>query len=263
MSDKTEKPSEQVAAEVVIDTSIPPKLITRNEHGLINNGSVKYAYTPEGLIDWRAMINPKHLAINKYNFERRGKPIPESLTGLDDRDLLILLPGIKELAQIRGFHSVGYTITSPHPSYVVSSCAITWIGNFETDNRSVTFSAIGDASPENTNSFGKNYLGPIAENRAFVRAVRNFLKINIVSQEEINTNNPMASDSRTIDPALESMIQVMDANGVTFEKIKATLIKENYPDADKLENLSQIPPTKRFELVGRIKDKAKNKTKAS
>ena len=71
MSDKTEKPVENAPTEVVIDTSIPPKLITRNEHGLINNGSVKYAYTPEGLIDWRAMINPKHLAINKYNFERR------------------------------------------------------------------------------------------------------------------------------------------------------------------------------------------------
>lgn len=259
-----EQPSVEIPvekpAEVVVDTSIPPKLITRNEHGLINTGAVKYVYTPEGLIDWRAMINPKHLAINKFNFERKGKPIPESMTGLDDRDLLILLPGIKELAQMRGFSSVVYNISSPHPHYVVASCTISWIPNFETEGRVVSFTAIGDASPDNTNSFGKSFLGPIAENRAFVRSVRNFLKVNIVSQEELNTQNPLASDSQTIDPALESMIQVMDANKVTFEMIKATLMKENYPDADKLENLSQIPPTKRFELVGRIKDRAKKKT---
>jgi hypothetical protein len=246
--------------ELAQKSAIPPNKITRNECGLIDNGLVNYQYTSEGLVDWRSMIDPKHLAINKYNFERRGKPVPDSVTGLDDRDLLILLIGLKNLAQTRGFSDVSYSVVSPSQNYVIASCKITWIPNFETEGREVSFSAIGDASPENTNSFGKNYLGPIAENRAFVRAVRNFLKINIVSQEEINTNNPMASDSRTIDPALESMIQVMDANGVTFEKIKATLIKENYPDADKLENLSQIPPTKRFELVGRIKDKAKQKT---
>src|SRR5882724_3270872 len=182
MSDTTEKAFE------VIDTSIPPKLITRNSHGLINNGNVKYAYTPEGLIDWRTMINPKHLAINKFNFEKKGRPIPESVSGLDDRDLLILLPGIKELAQIRGYESVTYSIVSPTSNYVIVSCKISWIPNFETEGREVSFSAIGDASPDNTNNFGKNYLGPIAENRAFVRSVRNFLKINIVSQEEINQN---------------------------------------------------------------------------
>lgn len=249
--------------DLAIKSANPPVKITRNEFGLIDNGTVNYKFNDEGFVDWRNMINPKHLAINKYNFERRGKPIPESLTGLDDRDLLILLPGIKELSQIRGFSAVDYSITSPHPSYVVACCCITWFPNFETGGKKVAFSAIGDASPENTNSFGKNYLGPIAENRAFVRAVRNFLKINIVSQEEINTNNPMASDSRTIDPALESMIQVMDANGVTFEKIKATLIKENYPDADKLQTLADISPTVRFSLVGRIKKKAGEKVKSS
>lgn len=250
-----ETPVEKPAQE----TATPKDIIHRNKYGLIENNLIRYQYTPEGLINWRAMINPVHLAINKGNFERRNKPVPDSMTGLDDRDLLILLPGIKELAQIRGFNSVVYNIVSPHPNYVVASCTISWVPNFETEFRVVTFSAIGDASPDNTNKFGKFYLGPIAENRAFVRAVRNFLKINIVSQEEINTSNPLASDSQTQDPALESMIQVMDAHGVTFEKIKETLVKEQFPNAEKLKELSEIPPAKRFELIGRIKKRAEEK----
>ena len=75
--------------------------------------------------------------------------------------------------------NVRYEVTSPSPAYVVATCSIDWIPNYETEDRAVTFSAIGDASPHNTQSFAKFFLGPIAENRAFVRCVRNFLKINI------------------------------------------------------------------------------------
>ena len=243
--------------DLAIKSSIPPYKITRNEFGLINNGLVNYKYNPDGTVDWRGMIEPEFLVPNKFNFEKKGRPIPESTSGLDDRDLLILLMGCKKLAQTRGYKSVEYSIISPTPNYVIASCKITWIPNYETEGREVDFSAIGDASVDNTTNFGRNYLGPIAENRAFVRAVRNFLKINIVSQEEVG--NPMGSDSKTVDPAIESMKKVMDTHNVTFEKIKATLLKENFPDADKLENLSQIPPDKRFELVGRIIAKAKGK----
>jgi hypothetical protein len=242
-----------------VDTSIPSKTTTRNEFGLINNGSVKYVYTPEGFVDWRAMINPKHLAVHKFNFERRGKPVPQSITGLDDKDLLILLPGIKELAQLRGFKSVSYTVTTPHPHYVVASCSIAWIPNFETENREIVFTAIGDASKENTTGFGKDFLGPIAENRAFVRAVRNFLKIEIMSKDEINDANPLASDSQTVDPALEALIKVMDENKVTFEQIKGKLVADKFENAEKFTELAHIPPAKRFELIGYIKGKFKKK----
>ena len=63
---------------------------------------------------------------------------------------------------------------------------------YQIDN---TFSAIGDASPNNTESFARFYLGPIAENRAFVRCVRNFLKINVVAQEELGSTKMFQDDS--------------------------------------------------------------------
>ncbi len=251
-------PVEQAPTDV--NTSIPPSVIHRNEFGLIDNNKITYVYTCDGLIDWRKMINPKFLVPNKQNFERNKKPVPPTIEGLEDKDLLILLGGIKELTQIRGYNYVSYTTQSPSNDYVVATCTINWIPSYETEGRSVTFSAIGDASPFNTNSFGKNYLGPIAENRAFVRAVRNFLRINIISQEEIPTG--LSQDAENMDVSGNLLIQIMQENGVTFAKLKTKLIEEKFDGAETLESAMQIPKFKQFELIERIKKKAAEKKKS-
>ena len=225
------------------------KKIDRNEDGLING--VDYLFTEDGLIDWRKMVKPEHLVPNK------DRTSETDVTKLKDYQLIILLGGIKELAQIRGFTDVKYEIVSPHHEYVAATCSISWIPNYETEGREVTFSAIGDASPRNTNSFASNFLGPIAENRAFVRCVRNFLKINIVGKEELggadapptSTNTSMATSDTSMDP--RSMLQaVMNEKGVSFEKLKAKLGSEGF---DTVESLSDIPKLKTFELIERLK----------
>ncbi len=225
------------------------KKIDRNEDGLING--VDYLFTEDGLIDWRKMVKPEHLVPNK------DRTSETDVTKLKDYQLIILLGGIKELAQIRGFTDVKYEVVSPHHEYVAATCSISWIPNYETEGREVTFSAIGDASPRNTNSFASNFLGPIAENRAFVRCVRNFLKINIVGKEELGgadapptaTNTSMATSDTSMDP--RSMLQaVMNEKGVSFEKLKAKLDSEGF---DAVESLSDIPKLKTFELIERLK----------
>ena len=145
--------------------------ITRDADGLIKG--VKYIYNEDGLIDWRKMIKAEHLVPNK------DRTSETDVSKLKDNELIILLGGIKDLAQMRGFTDVKHTVSCPSPDYVVSTCTITWVPNYETEGNAVTFSAIGDASPNNTKSFARNFLGPIAENRAFVRCVRSFLKINM------------------------------------------------------------------------------------
>ena len=233
------------------------KKIDRNEDGLIND--VDYIFTEDGLIDWRKMVKPSHLVPNK------DRTSETDVTKLKDYQLIILLGGIKELAQIRGYADVKYEVVCPHHEYVVATCSITWIPNYETEGREVTFSAVGDASPRNTNSFASNFLGPIAENRAFVRCVRNFLKINIVGKEELGgtdapstTNTSEVSDS-SIDP--RNMLQlVMNEKGVSFDKIKEKLIKEKYDNAEALNSLNDIPKLKVFELIERLK-KARAKSK--
>lgn len=238
------------------NSAIPKSIVTRNEFGLIDNGLINYVYNSEGMIDWRKMINPKYLVPNKQNFEKSGRPIPKSIEGLEDKDLLILLPGIKELAQIRGFNSVEYQIETPAADYIAASCKISWIPNFETENREVVFSAIGDASPFNTTNFAKVFLGPTAENRAFVRCVRNFLKISVCAQEEMS---PSPSDQIIEDTSSNILEELMKKHGITFQKVKEKLIEEKFDKSESFESISDIPKFKQFELIERIKKKAAKK----
>jgi hypothetical protein len=235
-----------------------PKLTTRNELGLID--TVTYAFNEDGSIDWRKMINPKYLVPNKQVFDKRKKEIPQSIEGLEDKELLILLHGLKELAKIRGFSSVEYKVSAPSDSCILAVCSISWIPNYETENRPVLFSAIGDATPFNTNGFGRTFLGPIAENRSFVRCVRNFLRINITGQDEIGGQNPSeepsqeSSQKETIVTPASLLNEVMKGKKITFEQVKSKLKKEGFKDADVLSSLEEIPKVKIFELIERIKN---------
>jgi len=233
----------------------PPKLFKRNDLGLIDDQNIKYIFNDDGTINWRKMIKPEYLVANKQSFERYGKTVPKSIEGLEDKDLLILLGGIKELAQMRGYTSIKHSPVCPTSDYVVNVCTIEWIPNYETENRAVCYSAIGDASPFNTTGFTKNYLGPIAENRAFVRAVRNFLKINIVSQEEIGGNAQPEQDSGDI--ASVQLKEAMAQAGIAFDKIKDKLVKESFENAVSFTKVEDIPKFKQFELLERIKKAVK------
>ena len=81
------------------------------------------------------------------------------------------------------------------------------VSNYETGGQPVSFSAIGDASLSNTFDFAQNYLAAIAENRAFVRCVRNFLKINIVAKDEIGPSNSAIDTAK-----VESQDEKLDSN---------------------------------------------------
>lgn len=233
------------------------KKVERDEHGLILGDSVGYVFNESGFIDWRKMIKLEHLVSNKQ------KTSETDVSKLEDKNLIILLAGIKELAQVRGYTSVQYVVNSPTPDYVVATCSIKWIPNYETENREVTFSAIGDASPNNTQSFAKFFLGPIAENRAFVRCVRNFLKINIVAQEELgNTkiSTDAEPDSENQAAPISLLKNIMKEKGISFEKLKERLVEEKYEKVDSITTVENIPKVKIFELIDRIKKIKKSKT---
>lgn len=225
----------------------------RDVNGLITTPKVEYVFNKDGMIDWRKMVKIEHLVPNRQRTQETD------VSKLDDSQLLVLLSGFKELAQIRGFASVVYDVQSPASDYVVATCKIDWISNYETENKPVTFSAIGDASPNNTTNFAKFFLGPIAENRAFVRCVRNFLRINVTGADEIGSAklvmDESASDNAS-DP-VSLLQQTMKEKGFSFEKVKSRLITEKYPDANSFEGIKDIPKAKIFELIGRIKS-AKN-----
>ena len=215
------------------------KVIKRDDNGLLSD--VNYVFNDEGLIDWRKMIKPEYLVINKDS--AKGET---DINKLKDWQLIILLGGIKELAQI--------DVVSPNSDYVVATCNITWRPNYETEGQEVVFSAIGDASPNNTTGFGRAFLAACAENRAFVRCVRNFLRINIVGKEELSGNNISYDQSNqqqnSSDPKA-LLKDLMDSKNVDFNMIKAKLEKEDY-DTSKLNTLDDLPKIKVFELIERL-----------
>jgi hypothetical protein len=172
------------------------KPTNRDERGLLKN--VDYIFNQDGSVNWRAMVKPEHLYPNRASFERFGKPVPDSIEGLEDNKLLIKLSGIKEVAKLRGYSRIHYTFPKLEKDYVVAVCSVDWISNFESTNQiagedsweACSSMDVANATSENTDGFGQKFLETIAANRAFVRAVRNYLGIHIVGEDEVDKKAP-------------------------------------------------------------------------
>jgi len=190
-----------------------PSNYKRNELGLIEG--VEYKFNEDGSINWRAMIKPEHLYPNKDWFETRKLQVPDSIEGLSDHQLLVKLAGIKELARLRGFLDVQFKIETISSNYATAVCCISWMPNYESDGNAQTFTSTANATSENCSGFGVKFLEPIAENRAFVRAVRNYLNIHIVGDDEIDkSKNKVAYEES------ESIVQTLTPHGALHNACK-------------------------------------------
>jgi hypothetical protein len=229
----------------------PNYRISRNEYGLIEDDNISYIFNQDNTINWRAMVKSQYLVPN------RQKTSETDVSKLEDKDLLILLGGIKELAQIRGFTDVSYKVVAASENYFATSCRITWIPNYETEGRTVTFEALADATINNTKNFARYFLAAIAENRAFVRCVRNFLKINIVSQEELGDAKLLEDSSHQPQDNPTSPHSLLDRamkdKNISFENLKKKLVKERFEGAEQINSINDISKVKIFELIERIK----------
>ena len=110
----------------------------RDEKGLLK--SVEYKYKEDGSINWRAMLKPEHLVVQKDKKDKveqvYGKKISELvITTIDDKYLLILLSGIKHLAALRQYKYVDQTVNYVSDQKAVVTCSIQFVGNFETNNQ--------------------------------------------------------------------------------------------------------------------------------
>jgi hypothetical protein len=203
----------------------PQQSWKRNALGLIEG--IEHKFTADGRVDWRAMVPKEFLVVNKQNFKNRA--LPTSIEGLEDKDLLILLGGIKYVAALRGYDSVYHDVTFHSENAVGVKTTINWIPNYETDDRSVTFESLADATCHNTSSFAKVYLSATAENRGFVRAVRNSLGINVCGQDEIGRDAASQTESESQTPDADSGIREMlsstlEKHGITFDKFQNRMI---------------------------------------
>lgn len=259
----TEIPLEKCSIESQNYANGPYKL-QRDEHGLLKN--VEYKFTEIGYVSWREMVDPKFLYPNKDWFEARGETVPESIEGLEDAQLLIQLGGIKELARLRGFNSVSFSLTHPSNSCVSSQCTINWIPNYENPNGCI-FESTANATFDNTSGFGAKFLETIAENRAFVRAVRNFLNIHIAGADEIDKSKNKVlevDNAQSTTPTAQSTLekQVNNAGLKTYEEFREKFLNpkikdKTYSPAKKPENpwlgYADIPAEECRRIISLIK----------
>ncbi len=118
----------------------------------------------------------------------------------------------------------------------------------------------------NTDGFGSIYLAAIAENRSFCRAVRNFLKINIVAKEEIapdkgkraanNTTPTNTSNTASAMSPDSFLLSVLKENNISFEQVKNKMISENIKEAKSWGSIKDIPRLTAFEIIDRIQKKS-------
>lgn len=177
----------------------------RDDRGLIEG--VTYHYTSDGRIDWRRMVEPRFLFVAS---DKRDKVCAEQgvtadkidVTKVRDEWLRIRVAGLNELAQLRGIMSVEYPIVHVDSSSVTATCVIEFLPSFESSDMPFTVSAIASANLHSVDHDFTPYLATFAENRAFSRCVKRALRINILSDVEIDKvgnggepSAPAASDS--------------------------------------------------------------------
>lgn len=232
----------------------------RDVNGLLE--CVDYIFNPDNTINWRAMIKKEYLVPNRDAFKNQKdinlKEI--DVTSLPDNQLLILLAGIKELAQIRGYTNVNYDVIQAQPDYVAVKCTINWAPNYETSMEPVSFSALAEAHLDNTKDFAKNFLMAIAENRAFIRTVRSFLKINIVGNDEMGKTTHVDTEfesNTSITQPIALLEKTMEEYGISFEQIKERAVQKKMDGAENWKEIKDISPLSMFTIISGIKNKNK------
>lgn len=207
------------------------------------DGTVKgitYHFTSDGRIDWRRMVEPRFLFVADRFKDRvcaeQGKTLGEvDVTKVRDEWLRIRVAGLNEVAQLRGIMSVEYPIVHVTDSSVTATCIIEFLPTFESGDMPFTMSAIASANLHSVDHDFTPYLATFAENRAFSRCVKRALRINILSDVEIDkTGNggelstPAATEAPSPTPTGHEPQHLLEQRcaqkSVTFEAVKTTAL---------------------------------------
>lgn len=204
----------------------------RNDKGLLDK--VSYVYNTDGSINWRKMILPQYLypreKRDREEIEARfGKKFEfldtEELSKIEDKQLLITLAGINNLAWLRGVKSSIPLQPIVTQGEVTSVWVVEFIPNCE-DPYGLTVAGQAAASLYSVSDRFQLHLAALAGNRAYVRAVRQALRIEILGREEFD---PEASEKyekslkEGKNPLLETPAKVETSSGVSAKKLPELL----------------------------------------
>lgn len=206
-----------------------------------------YPRKPDGSINWRALVQPAHVYVKKGDEPKVATALgvtPQDIkegkfdtTRVEDKHLVIRKAGLIELARIRGYTSAAPEVKYASRDYVVVQTHIHW--NAFDGQSAVVTGGVGEASGENTSSFMRVYLAAAAENRAFSRAVRQFLNIDIVSNDELGGNGvePEVDSGPSVASSLspQGVLQkTVEESKSSFDKMKTAAVAKFKHDTERL-----------------------------
>jgi len=208
-------------------------------------------------INWLKMVPSDCLYINQERKDKLEKSLNKKFEDIQinevkDADLILNLQGIRYLLDLRGYKYCKIKVDVANPEYAAATCEICFIPN-EEENFEQVYTACASAHFGNTRIWYKNYLIEAASNRSLCRTVRNYLKIGVVSSEEISGNNEdETAPNNSISPLVifESLLK---DKGISFERVLDRLKKENYTEIDKIKQISDIPKSKMLDLIEKLK----------
>lgn len=234
-----------------MSTFLPPSF--RDDEGLIRN--VDYPRDTLGRVDWRKLVQPAHLYVSpEYQVEVMTRQNVKSkwdidVTKCEDKELLITLAGLKYLAHLRGVESVQPSDLHVSSTDVTSVCTIRFSPNFENPD-GLTVGAQASASVHSVSGKFQLYLSAMAQNRAYTRAVKEALRIEILGFEEVDFkasrafedaikagSSPLVTATQsavTPEPAERDKFSTQPfgfleklcvERGITFEKLKVRAIE--------------------------------------
>ena len=164
----------------------------RDENGFLKDRV--YVKNDDGSVNWRKMIDAQYLYPREgrdreqieARFGRKFEQLTEDeIAKIDDRQLLITLAGINNLAWLRGIKS-----SVPQPpvvtaNEVTSVWVVEFIPNAE-DPYGLTVAGQASASLYSVSGRFQLHLAALAGNRSYVRAVRQALRIEILGKDEFD-----------------------------------------------------------------------------
>jgi hypothetical protein len=248
-----------------------PDVWQRDEHGLLKN--VDYVFKEDGSIDWKLMLPKEYLYINEDWFVQNQQDVPDSPDGLKDEQIIVGLAALKEIAKVRGLVSCEMNVDRTDTNHATCTCRLEFIPNYETCGKTLVYEAVANASAFNVSDYFQIYLETIASNRAFGRAVRNALRIDIVSDTELSSPQWISNSVegtgielwRSLAEACKKTkfieIKNKDDGQTTkhpidnFDAFKKYLLYRGSEDATGWDSWKDIPNDKCLLYLGKLKEK--------
>lgn len=233
-------------------------------NGKIENTQYERPYPAieNGLLQWRSVIPNKFYYIAGSSEE--DVISEEELENTPDNKKLVKLDGYRYIAEIRGFSKNESQVLKLTDDLCVIKNTITWRENTYGEKTKTT--SIVCVEKLSLREEYKQHLVSIAENRAFCRNVRAYLRIPILAEDEVVVNAQHGAKAANVtsdsvsDPKqrLELLREELDLKD--FEKFKQAMIDNGFTEAENwTDNRSCSKGTAVLKAISKLKVLAKEK----